>query len=526
MTQPPTSPAHLSSALPQGERRILAIGGGRPGAGHSILAANLAVYLAQLGRRVVLVDADGTNPSLHAMFGMNMPSSAEPVDPFDQGDLEPLPTPVPGLSLVPQHFAQNSTVPLRPGRKPRWAKGLRLLDADYIIVDLGPGTSTPTLDLYLGADFGICVTAPDPPSIEATYRFMKAVYLRQVKRLLLRDRFRLRQLERALSELAPLPSPLELIRTISRYDEATAENAAQHMRGLRTYLATNNTRMRGDAELGRTMVDLAARYLGVHLDDLGHIEHDDAIWLSVVRRRPLLLDNSTSKSARNVERIARRIVAVATSRDMLKRAQLDYSTEERNLYDVLWTHRGASDEEVRRAYKRQRDVFQPGSLALSSLLTDEQVLIERGRVEEAQKTLLDPVRRRSYDLSFFPEESAETEQRSEHTDEARLAEQAMLRDQLAHEIHAETEFSGELLRRVRQSQGISLEEIGRTTKISMAHLRAIEDDAFENLPAEVYTRGFVGQVAQLLGLDATQATRTYIRRMRAAKRGHSSEALD
>jgi flagellar biosynthesis protein FlhG len=211
---------------------------------------------------------------------------------------------------------------------------------------------------------------------------------------------------------------------------------------------------------------------------------------------------------------------------MMKRAPVDFSPEERNLYDVLWTHRGASDEEVRRAYKRQRDVFQVGSLALSSLLTDEQILVERGRVEEAQKTLLDPVRRRSYDLSFFPDASAETTQREDHLDEARLAEQAMLREQLAHEIHAETEFTGALLKRVRESQGILLEEIGRTTKISMAHLRAIEEDAFENLPAEVYTRGFVGQVAQLLRLDATQATRTYIRRMRAAKRGHLAEVSD
>jgi len=526
VTQPPGSPPHLSSALPQGERRILAIGGGRPGVGHSILAANLAVYLAQLGRRVVLVDADGTCPALHSMFGLNLLEPTEPVDPFDSADLEPRPTLVPGLSLVAQQFTHQSTVPIRPGRKPRWAKGLRLLDADYIIVDLGPGTSPSTLDLYLSADFGICVTAPDPPSVEATYRFMKAVHLRQVRRLLLRDRFRLRQLERALSELPPLPSPLELIRSIRRYDERTAETAAHHMRELRTYLATNNTRMRGDAELGRTMVDLAARYLGAHLDDLGHIEHDDAIWLSVVRRRPLLLDNPTSKSARNVERIARRIVAVATSRDMVKRASIDFFNEERNLYDVLWTHRGASDEEVRRAYKRQRDVFQPGSLALSSLLFDEQIMVERGRVEEAQKTLLDPVRRRSYDLSFFPDASADTSQRAEYMDEARLAEQFMLQQQLAHEIHAETEFTGELLRRVRQSQGILLEEIGRTTKISMTHLRAIEEDSFENLPAEVYTRGFVGQFAQLLGLDATQATRTYIRRMRAAKRGHSSEAAD
>jgi flagellar biosynthesis protein FlhG len=504
---------------------VIAVAGGRPGVGHSIVSINLAVYLAQLGRQVVLVDSDPVGPSLHNMLGVEMPVSAEAPDPFETAELRPIPTPVPGLSLLPQQYVQNSTVPVRPGRKPRWAKGLRHLDADYIIVDLGPGTAPATLDLYLSADFGICVTAPDPPGVEATYRFLKAVYQRQVRKLLLKDRFRMRQVERALGDLPPLPSPLELVRTIGRYDSRTGEAAQNQLRSMRQYLITNMTRMRGDSKLGQQMVDLAERYLGVQLDDLGFIEHDEAIWLSVVRRRPLLIDNPTSKNARNVERIARRVVAVATSRDMLKRDPLELTAEhERSLYDVLWTHRGAGDEELRRAYKRQRDVFQPGGLALTSLLSDTEILRERGRVEEAQETLLDPVRRRAYDLSFFPDAASQYHDKKPAPDQARLLEQSMLRTQLAQEIHSETEFTGELLQRVRESLGIELEEIAQKTKISVSHLRAIESDAFLELPAEVYTRGFVSQVAQMLGLDATQATRTYVRRMRAARKGTSPEA--
>lgn len=521
---PPSSQA-LSSALPHGVRRVFAVAGGRPGAGHSVLSVNLAVYLAQLGRKVVLVDSDSSGPSLHCMLGLEMPQPSEPPDPFDQAELLPLATEIPGLSLLPQQFVQNSTVPIRPGRKPRWAKGLRHLDADYIILDLGPGTTPATLDLYLNADFGICVTAPDPPSVEATYRFIKAVFQRQVRKLLLKDRFRMRQVERALLELPPLPSPIELVRMISRYDTKTAETAAGQLRALRPYLVTNNTRMRGDHKLGQSMVNLAQRYLGVHLDDLGHIEHDEAIWLSVVRRRPLLIDNPSSKNARNMERIARRVVAVATSRDMMQRAPVDLTEEEdRSLYDVLLTHRGATEEELRRACKRQREIFQPDSLALSSLLSPEQVLREGGRVEEAQETLLDPVRRRAYDLSFFSN-STELAEEPKKPDGARLLEQAMLRNELAGEIHPETDFDGTLLRRVRESLGMELSEIAAHTKIAVSHLKAIEANAYETLPAEVYTRGFVGQFAKLLGLDATQVTRTYVRRLRAARKPGSPEAM-
>src|SRR5690606_25049868 len=193
-------PAGFSSALPQGVRRLVAVDGGRPGVGHSVLSVNLAVYLAQLVRKVVLIDSDGANGTLHAMLGVELTPKVTSSDPFDEEALEPVPTAVPGLALVPQEYTQHSTLPLRPGRKPRWAKGLRMLDADYVILDLGGGTAPASLDLFLGADFGLCPTAPDPPSVEATYRFLKALFQRQLRRNLLKDRFRTRQLERALSQ--------------------------------------------------------------------------------------------------------------------------------------------------------------------------------------------------------------------------------------------------------------------------------------------------------------------------------------
>jgi len=90
----------------------------------------------------------------------------------------------------------------------------------------------------------------------------------------------------------------------------------------------------------------------------------------------------------------------------------------------------------------------------------------------------------------------------------------MLQAELAREIHAETMYSGELLRKVRESQGIGLEEIANSTKISMAHLLAVEEERYDDLPAHVYVRGFVQQLARYLKLDASQVAKTYLRRMR------------
>jgi flagellar biosynthesis protein FlhG len=499
---------------PRGVRSVIAVTGGRGGAGSSTIAVNLAVYLAQLGRAVALVDADPSGAQVHTLLGLPLPSAPEHAD----EDLVLTRTPVPGLHLVCQIYSVGSTVPARPGRKPRWARHLRHLDADYVLLDLGTSTAPATLDLCLGADIVLAVTAPDPPSIEGTYRFARALFQRRIRRSLVQDRFRIRMVERAQGTLPALPSPVTLVRTLARYEIAVGELAASELGKLHPRLIVNGARLRADGELGPAMVDMADRYLGMRFDYVGAVEQDDSVWLSVVRRRPLLIDSPASKSARNVERIARRLLALTQNRESVRGTPPPLIPAEPSLYDVLLTHRGATDDELRRAYKRQRQLFQPGSLPLTSLVTEEELRAELARIDEAHDTLLDPLRRRAYDVSTFPDEPSGAPDPHPERDAAAEAERAMLREELQKELNAETEFSGNLLRKVRESQGAELEEIANRTKISVSHLRALEVEDFAALPALVYTRGFVQEVAKYLRLDPAQVSKTYLKRYREWRR--------
>src|SRR5262245_30252693 len=297
-SEPPPPPD--SQAAARGVRRVIAVGGGRGGVGKSIVATNLAVYLAQLGRSVALVDADPVGAELHALLGVGdvdrrAPGPAGPTDAGDPDDdeaeLPRVPTAVPGLSLVPQTYRAGSTMPTRPGRKAHFIDAVRKLDVDYAVMDLGAGTGPATLDLFLGADLGVTVTTPEPPSVEAVYRFVRALFQRLVRRLLVSDRFRMRIAEREQSELGPLPSQQELISALSRYYAGLGRMAAGELGRLRPRLLVNGTRLRADSDLGVTMGEMSKRYLGVELDYLGYVEHDDAVWLNVRKSRPLLIDN-------------------------------------------------------------------------------------------------------------------------------------------------------------------------------------------------------------------------------------------
>jgi flagellar biosynthesis protein FlhG len=512
---------------PGGGPRVIAIGGGPGGAGKSLLTINLGVYLAQLGRNVIVADVDPAGGGLHTMLGLD--PIARPKATEDNGDpapkpkpgeegpdpkSQPIPTSIPGLVLMPPVYDPTGAL-LRFGKKGRWLTNVKELPADYVLLDLGAGIPSLSLDLFMAADVGVCVTLPEPPAIESTYRFLRALFIRQLRRSLAKERYKLRLVERALKDLPPLPTPVEVVAALERYDRVVADLAASQIEHLRPRLVVSQTRVRTDMELGLSMRALAGRYLGLDLDYLGYIEHDDAVWLTVRRRRPLLIDSPASKGARNVERIARRVLALATARDgRVSESRLPPPPEQLTLYETLGVSQGASDEEIRRGSKRQRDIFAEGSLPLTSLVWGKELAREQARIEEAHDTLLDPVRRRAYDLSTFPDEVASSLPTRDLASQGIASELLMLQSELAREIHAETQFTGALLKKVRESQGVEIIEIATKTKIAAAHLRAIEQDAFEELPALVYTRGFVQEVAKCLRLDPSQVARTYLKRMR------------
>jgi cytoskeletal protein RodZ len=62
----------------------------------------------------------------------------------------------------------------------------------------------------------------------------------------------------------------------------------------------------------------------------------------------------------------------------------------------------------------------------------------------------------------------------------------------------------EQLRRARQAQNLTLQQVGEITKIRTDHLSALEEGNLNVFPAAVYIRGFVRTYSTLLKLDVPQ----------------------
>jgi len=68
---------------------------------------------------------------------------------------------------------------------------------------------------------------------------------------------------------------------------------------------------------------------------------------------------------------------------------------------------------------------------------------------------------------------------------------------------------GAYLRQLRETRGVSLEEIARVTRVGSSYLHALEADDFTALPESVFTRGFVRAYCQALGETPDEALALY-----------------
>jgi flagellar biosynthesis protein FlhG len=489
---------------------VIAFAAGRGGTGRSLLAANVAVYLAQTGKKVVAIDADPAGGSLHLLLGTPRPPRGfgeflrARVDGLNELIVD---TPVAGVGLVGgEGSAFGSTRPKQTAKGILAAIGE--LEADYVVLDLGPPDSTMVLDLWLAADVPILVTLPDPASIEATYRFVKSGFVRRLRTT--------RGLDKLVTNpQGPPRAALDLYR-VAREGAGPAERLEQEIRRYRPRFIVNQTRTLPDLKLGNWMAAAARRRLGHSFDYLGHVESDETVWLAARRRRPLMAEYPDAKVAKNIERIARRVLSGESERPAAPGPlRLE---EEQTYYEILETEPGVSDEEVRRAYRTLKEIYGNSSPVVAGLYDEQELADLHARANAAHDTLFAPERRRLYDLAL-PEADLARAVRAAAANSARRdgtpGPAADSHDSPEPVVEVGDDVTGAVLKKVREARGIELSDIAHRTKISERHLRAIEDERFADMPAAVYVRGYVMEYARAIRIDPHKAVDSYLRRYNA-----------
>lgn len=155
--QEPGVVAHLNHV-----DRVLAVMSGKGGVGKSSLAALLAVGLHRRGKRVGVLDADITGPTIPRMFGLHEPPSLGPVGILPAETATGIRVMSINLLLPAEDEAVIWRGPLISGAIQQFWGDVVWGDLDVLVVDLPPGTSDAALTVMQSVPLNgiLLVTSP------------------------------------------------------------------------------------------------------------------------------------------------------------------------------------------------------------------------------------------------------------------------------------------------------------------------------------------------------------------------------
>jgi len=258
---PQARASKASGAWTIGEVRAasLCIASGKGGTGKSFLTASIAAFCATRGR-TLLIDADLGMGNAHILQGVQPEASL--VDFIERGHtIGDIRTPCrEGLDLL----AGGSGIPHMAGLqredRARLSEQLAELEVSYqfLVLDSAAGISSQTMAFASSADRLLLVVTPDVTSMTDAYGFLKV-------------HNQVRPAEEVLFVVNRAAHEAEAYRTANKFKE------------------------------------VSKKFLGVQPRWIGFLPEDPAVGVSVNSRRPLLIEDPSSKAGRALSGIAANI---------------------------------------------------------------------------------------------------------------------------------------------------------------------------------------------------------------------------
>jgi curved DNA-binding protein CbpA len=200
-----------------------------------------------------------------------------------------------------------------------------------------------------------------------------------------------------------------------------------------------------------------------------------------------------------------------------------------SLYDILEVPRDAAQEDIHKAFLRAKHTYSPESPALYSVFTKEEADELLRLIEEAYAILGNPRKRKEYDdaldgqskvvktshLSLVATDSAPQTNAAPGPVKDKVGRSGYSRyeidDQMEKEITAQEVFDGVFLQRIRTYKNISLDQVSKATRIGKHYLVAVEANDYPSLPAPVFVRGFIVQLAKMYSLPEKKVADSYMK---------------
>ena len=292
---------------------IIPIASGKGGVGKTVFAANLGVSLARHGKTVILIDLDLGGSNLHTCLGVRNRHPGIGYVIYNKGrSLESLvvSTDIPQLHFIPGDTLFPGTANLPFFKKKKILQEIRKLVADYILIDLGGGSSFNTIDFFLVSNTGLIVTNPQTTAVLNAYAFIKS----SIFRLLYRS-FPPRSEERNFMK-AHMANRLEgsdltltdILEQLKHLSPEAEEVIRENLSSFHPRVVMNMGKSQNDLALGAKLRHIVRKNLEIEIEYIGFVGYDDAVDRSIVERTPLCAGYPESNFASSIDLIREKLM--------------------------------------------------------------------------------------------------------------------------------------------------------------------------------------------------------------------------
>lgn len=297
--------------------QLWSIGGGKGGIGKSLVTLGLGVALARLGKKVILIDGDLGGANLHTLMGVRYPHVSlehyltKKVERLEDTVIN---TAVEGIGLI--CGADN----LLGSANPTYAQKMRLLNeiealpAEYVLMDLGAGTSFNTLDFFNYAGGKITLFTTQAPSLQNAYGFIKNALYRKLYQHFAGDDEVLHLIYRGGAGDEPGISTIQdLLNHFEAADPEKHAQIAQVLQDFHLFLVINMVKSPADLKYAEIIGSLCQDCLSIHPEIMGHVPFDARVEPTITQTMPFPLYPKKGRAMAGLDQAALRLVQESSS---------------------------------------------------------------------------------------------------------------------------------------------------------------------------------------------------------------------
>jgi flagellar biosynthesis protein FlhG len=241
--------------------RIITVSSGKGGVGKSNIAINLALVYAELGKKVIVMDADLGLANINVLLGVVPRYSLYHLIQKQKSLNEILIDTNYGIQIVAGASGFSKVANLSEEERVSFISELvALSNVDVLIIDCAAGVSNNVIQFMMAADDALIITTPEPTAVADAYGVVKII-------------------------------------------SAEANNS-----DLKVRLIVNRIKSVTDGKLvAERVVNVAAQFLNFKVDYLGFVYEDPTVQESVLHQRPFLIENPQSKASFCIRHIVGRL---------------------------------------------------------------------------------------------------------------------------------------------------------------------------------------------------------------------------